>query len=1217
MKTMKKNVESFATAKLQAKRQSLLAIIALTALMLFAACDDGSSPSSGGGGVTGVSVSPATLNLFVGDTYTLSATVTPSYANNAVSWASNNTAAASVDTGGVVTAIGEGTAKITVTTEEAAKTAECTVTVEAAPASISITNPPDKTEYNAGEPLDLTGLVVTAAYSEGEPKVVTITMENISGYNPAEPGVQTITVTYGGKTAAFTITVIAVDSVEVINQPNKTIYRRGEPQDFTGIAVIATYSDETIFPIPFDDLTFTGFSSATAGTKTVTVSFGGKSDTFEVEVINVTLSSIEITTPPKTEYFVGENLDLTGMVVTAKFSDTSEEIVPHSALTITGFNSATAGQKTITVTYGTVSKTFNITVTAVTLDCIEVTEPHKTTYFIGEPLDITGMVVTAVYNNGSRVNVSASITVSNISGYNAASEGSQELTVTYNGKPATFDVVVIDPERNLTDLQITTPPSKTTYYQGEELDLTGMVVTAHWGEFNAPLGHGMLEITGFNTALTGLQTLIVSYGEKSAFQDVTVNALVVMSISITAQPSKTTYLLGEALDLGGITVRAVLNSGSNINVNAGDPQLSGTFDNTTAGNNKTVTVTYTNPYNAGDFKTATYDVTVNPFTVTFNRNSGDTDASPATKEVTTLGGNVGTLPGAPTKSGWTFSGWFANTNGTGAEFTAATAVTGNMTVYAKWIATVTFNANGQDGAYSQSKAVVYPATTIDSLPLAPTGASGWTFKNWNTQADGTGTVFTAATTVSGHIEVFAQWKVTVTFNPNGGNWDGDTDNRTVDVDYNTAVGNPGNPARDLILAAGLYYQMPDPIPAVYTFGGWNWNFSDPITAPITLTAQWSSGVPTPIGAVAANNVAAAVTHVNAGANLSGGYTLVIDQEAPVNTTGQTLSRAGNVFTIMGSGGVRTIVVSTNAQLFTVSNGTLKLGKDITLRGGNYNNVAAVYVHTNGTLIMENGSTIRDNTNSATTAQGGGVLVTGANAQFIMNGGTIYGNSRNVTATVTVLQGAGVTVDSGAVFTMNGGTISGNSNFRGGSGTTPIDALGGGVFVGAGSTFSMSSGTISGNSVDMYNGTLGAGGGVYVANGGTFNLSGDAIISGNKVGTSLATISAYGGAVYVGGRFTMNGGTISSNEIGSSVNNSTFAGGGVYVSSTGVFSLIKGTISDNNIRVNYGSVGGSGRQLFVQSGGTATYGTVASGGTDGGILSTTDATINVVDGQLMP
>ena len=90
-------------------------------------------PSADPVAVTGVSLNKTSTSLTVGATETLTATVAPANATNqAITWSSNNTAVASVDQNGKVTAVAAGTATITVTTQDGNKTATCTVTVSAA-----------------------------------------------------------------------------------------------------------------------------------------------------------------------------------------------------------------------------------------------------------------------------------------------------------------------------------------------------------------------------------------------------------------------------------------------------------------------------------------------------------------------------------------------------------------------------------------------------------------------------------------------------------------------------------------------------------------------------------------------------------------------------------------------------------------------------------------------------------------------------------------------------------------------------------------------------------------------------------------------------------------------------------------------------------------------------------------------------------------------------
>ncbi|MBE3144795.1 MAG: DUF1566 domain-containing protein [Planctomycetes bacterium] len=76
--------------------------------------------------------------------------------------------------------------------------------------SIAITTPASKLSYSIDAVLDITGLVVTGSYSDTTTKVETITTGNVTGFDSSVPAVdQVLTITVGGKTTTYTITIIA------------------------------------------------------------------------------------------------------------------------------------------------------------------------------------------------------------------------------------------------------------------------------------------------------------------------------------------------------------------------------------------------------------------------------------------------------------------------------------------------------------------------------------------------------------------------------------------------------------------------------------------------------------------------------------------------------------------------------------------------------------------------------------------------------------------------------------------------------------------------------------------------------------------------------------------------------------------------------------------------------------------------------------------------
>jgi endo-1,4-beta-xylanase len=71
--------------------------------------------------------------------------------------------------------------------------------------SIAVTTQPTKTQYNLNENLNTAGMIVTAYYSDGSSKPVTD--YTTSGFSSTTAGSKIVTVSYGGKTTDFTVTI--------------------------------------------------------------------------------------------------------------------------------------------------------------------------------------------------------------------------------------------------------------------------------------------------------------------------------------------------------------------------------------------------------------------------------------------------------------------------------------------------------------------------------------------------------------------------------------------------------------------------------------------------------------------------------------------------------------------------------------------------------------------------------------------------------------------------------------------------------------------------------------------------------------------------------------------------------------------------------------------------------------------------------------------------
>lgn len=212
-------------------------------------------------------------------------------------------------------------------------------------ARIEVTHMPTKIRYFVGEAFDSTGLIITAYYNDN-------TSEQVTGYTLSSPdmsayGNKTVTVTFDEKTVDFSILVVDVSGIEVKTMPTKVEYPKGDVFDATGLSILVKYTDGTS-ETKTSGFEVSGFDSSSVGEKTITVTYKTHTATFKVTVYD--LSGIRITSfPSKVYYKIGESFDPSGLTVAELRQDgTEKEITDYD---ISGFDSSTAGSKTITVSY--------------------------------------------------------------------------------------------------------------------------------------------------------------------------------------------------------------------------------------------------------------------------------------------------------------------------------------------------------------------------------------------------------------------------------------------------------------------------------------------------------------------------------------------------------------------------------------------------------------------------------------------------------------------------------------------------------------------------------------------------------------------------------------------------------------------------------------------------------------------------------------------------
>lgn len=447
-----------------------------------------------------------------------------------------------------------------------------TVTVDDYVKDILLT-PPTKKEYQYGErQLDLTGGSVQAVMASGKtttPVDLDDSSVTLSQFDPEAIGPQEIEVTYEGKTKSFFVT-IKDDIVSIkIKETPKQDYKYGEKLDVKGGTIEVTTKSGRVQEIPITESMVTGYAPNKLGPQELTVTYEGQTTTYTVEVEDA-IASIEIVKPNKLVYNVGETMNLAGgKVIVIMASGVKKSPIDMTADMITGFDTSTEGAKRITVTYEGMKATFNITVVD-PLKSITSRQPKKDEYLYGEPLDLTGGAIVFTKESGAKREIP--MDESMVSGYNPNKLGTQTLTVTYEGQfVGTFDVEVKDYVSKL----IVTPPSKTKYEYGENIDLEGgyvsIVMASGAVEEKVPMTSSM--ISGYNSTKEGIQNIQVEYkGLQGSFQVTVVDEI--KGIEMNTNPDKVDYKYGQKLNVAGATIKVHKSSGTYI-VSVTDDMVSG------------------------------------------------------------------------------------------------------------------------------------------------------------------------------------------------------------------------------------------------------------------------------------------------------------------------------------------------------------------------------------------------------------------------------------------------------------------------------------------------------------------------------------------------------------------------------------------------------------------------------------------------------------------
>ena len=373
-----------------------------------------------------------------------------------------------------------------------------------------------------------------------------------------------------------------VTSIAVKDEPSKTEYDHGDTVNLAGGVITVTYSDNSTEDVSMTDpkVSIDSGSIANINNNVVKINYSGKTTTFNIKV-NDPVDSLAVTSPMNTiEYSHGDNLNFTGLKLTAtKRSGATEDLTSNSdgvsisenvaSVNSNKFTQTSAdgvvpikGTQVITFSYKnkTADETIivNDTISSVSL----ISQPTKTVYKRGEDLNLTGAKVKVLLASGNSTTINlpdGSVKVSNFD--NTKTGVKQNLTVSFGGKNAD-STIDVEAYNYIVSSEIIAP-TKLDYNYNTDLNLNGGKLTLVYKDTtikNVNLTSAM--ISGYDKTKIGTQQITVTYDTNYVLSDGTkipekiVKTFEVevhnnaQTIEITA-PTKTTYGHGDSLSLEG------------------------------------------------------------------------------------------------------------------------------------------------------------------------------------------------------------------------------------------------------------------------------------------------------------------------------------------------------------------------------------------------------------------------------------------------------------------------------------------------------------------------------------------------------------------------------------------------------------------------------------------------------------------------------------------
>ena len=309
---------------------------------------------------------------------------------------------------------------------------------------IEVETLPTQTTYKRGEDFNYTDMVVKALYSDGSDMLVSKNEYTVQ-FDSSVLGEQDVIVTYNKKTTSFKVTIEERELVDIsaVIAPG-TVFYVGDSLNETILKVFANYDSGKSEEVEYTT-DITKFTEAGTDIK-ITVTALGKIVEIFVDVFEIELTGIEITSLPKVVYIEGELFNAEGLVVSKVYNNGDRKETED--YTIDKTEELTIEDTVVIVTLTSTEFTAEIEIIvneealeSITVELIN----NEAVYYVGDSFNLADVEITAVFNNGRTEIIDNNDENLSVTPATFTQAGEEiEVTITYEGKSEKVIIEVLE-----------------------------------------------------------------------------------------------------------------------------------------------------------------------------------------------------------------------------------------------------------------------------------------------------------------------------------------------------------------------------------------------------------------------------------------------------------------------------------------------------------------------------------------------------------------------------------------------------------------------------------------------------------------------------------------------------------------------------------------------------------------------------------------------------